>query len=44
LAAEQYDKAVELANSRKTLGETDILTQRSKSAKEAAEQRKIDNE
>jgi len=44
LAAEQYDEALELANSRKTLGEIDILTQRSKSAREAAEQRKSDDE
>jgi class 3 adenylate cyclase len=41
-AAEQYDKALEIANSRKTLGEIDVLTQRSSAARKAAEKANID--
>jgi class 3 adenylate cyclase len=39
LAAEQYEKAVESARKRNTLGEIDILTQRSKAALEASEKK-----
>jgi class 3 adenylate cyclase len=44
LAAEQYDKAVDMANTRKTLGEIDNLTRRSKAAREAAQKGRDDDQ